>query len=152
MVTARSPWCVGGPRCGAGPLLRVMALALLLFGVLVTHGASMEGAERHLPASATAPVAAPAAQHRDTVADPARPYATDAGDRHGGHEPTHPGDHCASGQPQQNSASAAPSFAASVRAAHGAGDPSADPASAAGAPADGTSPAALRAASVVRRT
>ncbi|MET8830720.1 hypothetical protein ABZX40_10980 [Streptomyces sp. NPDC004610] len=146
MVTARSPWCVGGTRSGAGPLLRVLAPALLLFGVLVTHGASMEGAERHLPASAAVPAAAPGGQHRDTVADPALRYATDAGDRHGGHEPSHPGDHCASGQPQQNSASAAPSFAGSVLASHGVAAPSADR-----APAAGASPAALRAASVVRR-
>ncbi|MCF1593195.1 hypothetical protein [Streptomyces muensis] len=151
MVTAWSPWRIVRTRSGAGPLLRVSALAVLLFGFLVTHGIHAESVQRHLSTSATTPAARQAGGVHHAADEPARLSAADAEDRHGGHGPSHPGEHCASGQPQQGSALASPCSAASVRASSSSQDASTVHGPAAGRPVDGASPAALRAASVVRQ-
>ncbi len=153
MVTAWSPRCIGGSRSGAGPLLRVVALAVLLFGVLVAHGACVESAEGHLSTSAMVLTATPVENTHHAGVDSAPPFVAAADDRQGGggHEPSHSGEQCASGQPQQSAASAMPCFAASVRESSRAGDASAVRVPVAGASVDGASPTALRAASAVRQ-
>ncbi|MFI7407414.1 hypothetical protein ACIBU0_01860 [Streptomyces sp. NPDC049627] len=131
MVTAWSPWRIVRTRSGAGPLVRILALAVILCGVLVTHGVHGESVQGHLSTSATASAALSA--------------------EGGGHAPSQPGEHCVAGQPQQSSLPAPPCGAASVRASTTADDawtvrvPGADGAG------DRASPAALRAASVVRQ-
>jgi hypothetical protein len=108
MVTAWSPWRINRTRTDAGPLLRVLTLAVLLFGVFMTHGGHVEGAKGHLSTSATA-AASSADGVRDAAAEPLLLAATEASDHHGGHVPSQPGEHCASGQPQQGSALVWPS-------------------------------------------
>ncbi|GHH26573.1 hypothetical protein [Streptomyces lanatus] len=140
MVTAWSPWRIGGTRADAGSLPRVLALAVLLFGVLMTHGGHAESADGHLSISATAS-AAPVSSYTAAGAD----------DHRGGHTPAHPGEQCLSGQPQQGSALAAPCSAARVRASTGADDALLPRTPAMSRPVDEASPAALRSASVVRQ-
>jgi hypothetical protein len=132
-------------------LVRVLALAVLLLGFLVTHGVHMESAQGHLSTSATVPTAPSADGVRHAAAEPAPLFAAEPGDHHGGHEPSHPGEHCVSGQPQQGPALASPCFAAAARASSGSHDASTVRGQAAGGPMVGVSPAALRAASVVQR-
>lgn len=151
MVTAWSPWRIVRTRSGAGPLLRVLALAVLLSGFLVTHGIHVEGVQGHLSVSATTPAALQGDGVPHAAGEPARLFAADVDDHHGGHEPSHPGEHCASGQPQQGSALVAPCFAASVRESTRSCDASIMRGPTAGGPMDGASPAALRAVSVVRQ-
>jgi hypothetical protein len=151
MVTARSPWRGVRNRFGAGPLSRVLALAVLLFGVLVTHGVHVESAQGHLSTSAVVPAAPPADGVRHAAVEPARPFAAETDDHHGGHGPSHPGEHCVSGQPQQGSALASPCFTAAVRESSGSCDASTVRGQAAGGPMDGEYPVALRAASVVQQ-
>lgn len=151
MVTARLPWRSVRTRFGAGPLARVLALAVLLFGVLVTHGVHLESARGHLSTSATVPAAPSADGVHHAAVEPAPLLAGEAGDHHGGHAPSHPGEHCVSGQPQQGPALAWPCFAALVRASASSHDATTVRGPAAGGPLDGEPPAALRAASVVRQ-
>ncbi|MFE0252743.1 hypothetical protein [Streptomyces sp. NPDC059010] len=131
MVTAWSPWCVGGTRLGGRPLLRVLAMAALLFGVLMTQCGHMESADGqadgHLSSSATVSAAQP------------------------DDESSHSGEQCLPGQPQQGSVPAAPCFAAWVRQATGVEGASPPRPPAIGRSVDGVSPVALRAASVVRQ-
>jgi hypothetical protein len=135
---------------GAGPLLRVLALAVFLFGVL-THGVYVDSVKGHLSISATA-LAAPSDDGvRHTAVEPAVLFAADADDHRGGHVPPHPGEHCVSGQPQQVSALVSPCCAASVRESTSSHDASAVRGRASGGPMDGGSPVALRAASVVQQ-
>ncbi|OUD00283.1 hypothetical protein CA983_26445 [Streptomyces swartbergensis] len=151
MVTAWSPWRSVRTRSGAGPLPRVLAFAVLLFGVLVTHGVHVESAQGHLSAGATVVVAPSADGGRHAAVEPAPPFAAETGDHHGGHEPSHPGEHCVSGQPQQGSVLVSPCSTAAVRESSGSYDASTVRGPAAGGPMDGASPVALRAASAVRR-
>ncbi|WP_217213848.1 hypothetical protein [Streptomyces sp. AC550_RSS872] len=151
MVTAWSPWRIVRTRSGAGPLLRVLALAVLLSGFLVTHGIHVESVQGHLSTSATTPAALPVDGVHRAADEPARLLTTDADDHHGGHETPHPGEHCASGQPQQGSALVSPCFAASVRESASSYDASIVRGPTAGRPMDGASPVALRAASVVQQ-
>lgn len=151
MVTAWSLRRIVRTRSGAGPLLRVLALAVLLFGFLVTHGVHVESVRGHLSTSATTPAALQADGVHHAAGGPARLFAADADDHHGGHETSHPGEHCASGQPQQGSALVSPCFAASVRESTSAYDDSTVRGPATGRPMDGASPVALRAVSVVRQ-
>ncbi|MGN9761939.1 hypothetical protein [Streptomyces sp. SD31] len=151
MVTAWSPWRIVRTRSGAGPLLRVLALAVLLSGFLVTHGIHVESVQGHLSTSATTPAALQVDGVHHAADEPARLLAADADDHHGGHETPHPGEHCASGQPQQGSALVSPCFAASVRESSGSYDASTVRGPTAGRPMDGVSPVALRAASVVQQ-
>lgn len=151
MVTAWSPWHSVRIRFGAGPLARVPALVVLLFGVLVTHGVHVESAHGHLSTSATVLAASSADGVRDAAVEPAPPLAVETDAHHGGHEPSHPGEHCLSGQPQQGSGLVSPCPTTAVRASSGAFDASTLRGPAVGGPLDGASPVALRAASVVRR-
>lgn len=151
MVTAWSPRRIVRTRSGAGPLLRVLAMAVLLFGVLVTHGVHVESVTGHLSTGATAFTAPPDGGVRHAGVEPTVRSAADADDHHGGHGPSHPGEHCVSGQPQQASALVPPCFAASVRESTGSSHASTVRGPAAGVPMDGESPVALRAASVVRQ-
>ncbi|EFL36537.1 predicted protein [Streptomyces viridochromogenes DSM 40736] len=151
MITAWSPRRIVRARTGAGPLLRVLALAVLLFGVLVTHGVHAESVTGHLSTSATAFAAPSDGGVRHAAVEPAVLSAADAEDHHGGHGPSHPGEHCLSGQPQQASALVSPCLAASVREAASSYDASTVRGPAAGGPMDGESSVALRAASVVRQ-
>ncbi|GAA2217234.1 hypothetical protein GCM10010360_35180 [Streptomyces nogalater] len=151
MVTARSSWRVVRARSAAGPLPHVVALAVLLFGILMAHGVHVDGDRDHLPISTTANAALPADGPRAAILEPVSSFATEHECRHGGHEPWHPGEQCFPGQPQQGSALASPCCAAPVRAST-----SADPAStlrgpAAGRTIDQAYPPAPRAASVVRQ-
>ncbi|WP_369173762.1 hypothetical protein AB5J49_39880 [Streptomyces sp. R28] len=135
MVTARSPWRIVRTRFGAGPLLRVLTLSLCLFGVLVTHGVHGESGNDVPPAAVeTVPLS-----------------AAEADDHRGGHEPSQPGEHCVSGQPQQGPVLVLPCFAASVRESTRADDASALRMTAAGRPIDRASPLALRAALMVQQ-
>ena len=151
MVTAWSPRCMGGSRSGAHPLLRVAALTVLLFGVLVSPGACVESAKGHFSTSAMTPAAAPVEYTRHAAVGSAPRTAAAADDRHGGHEPSHPGEQCASGRPQQSSLSATPCFAAPVRESSRTVDASAVRVPVADASLDGASPTAPRAASAVRQ-
>ena len=151
MVTAWSPWRSVRTRSGAGPLSRVLALAVLLFGVLVTHGVHVASAQGHLSTSATVPAAAPADGVRHAAVEPAPPVAAETDVHHAGHGPSHPGEHCVSGQPQQGSVLASPGSTAAVRGSSRSYDASTVRGPAAGGPMDGASPVALRAASVVQQ-
>ncbi|MEU6914616.1 hypothetical protein [Streptomyces olindensis] len=151
MVTAWSPWRIVRTRSAAGPLLRVLALAVLLAGVLVTHGVHVDSVTGHLSTSATAVTAPSDGGLRHAAVEPAVLSAADTDDHHEGHGPAHPGEHCVSGQPQQAPALASPCCAASVRESTGPYDASTVRGPAAGGPMDGEPPVALRAASVVHR-
>lgn len=151
MVTAWSPWRIVRIRSGAGPLLRVLALAVLLSGVLVTHGVHVESVQGHLSISATTPAALQVDGVHPAADESARLFLADADHHRGGHESSTPGEHCASGQPPQGPALVSPCFAASVREATSSFDASTMRGPAAGGPMDGGSPAALRAASVVQQ-
>ncbi|GAA4325874.1 hypothetical protein GCM10023086_53200 [Streptomyces venetus] len=151
MITAWSPWRIVRTRSGAGPLLRVLAMAVLLFGVLVTHGVHVESVKGHLSAGATAFTAPSDGGVRHAAVAAAVLPAADADDHPGGHGPSHPGEHCVSGAPQQASALASPCFAASVRESTGSYDAATIRGPTAGGPMGGESPVALRAASVVRQ-
>ncbi|MEI5101099.1 hypothetical protein RB200_24280 [Streptomyces sp. PmtG] len=96
----------------AGPPLRLLALAVLLFSVALAHGASPENAGGHLATSAVTASGAPQ-QATDALAALA---TTD--DRHGDHAPAHPSEQCASGQPVPTSAVTAVCLAVSVGQPH----------------------------------
>lgn len=151
MVTAWSPQRMLRARSDAGPLLRVLAVAVLLFGVLLTHGVHVETVAGHLSTSATTSPVPPADDIRHVAAESSPLFAGVSGDHRGGHEPSHPGQECVSGQPQQGSVLASPCFAASVRESTGAEDASALRVSAADLRAGGMSPMAPRAASLVQQ-
>ncbi|MBD0843739.1 hypothetical protein [Streptomyces sp. TRM68416] len=139
MITARSLRRVARTRLDAGSLPRVLALAVLLFGVLLTHGMQGESAGGHFSVHDGV--------HQAAVASVLPQSAVAAADHGGGHDPARHGEHCASGQPQQGPVLVSPCFAASVRESTGTDDTLPPYVSAAGA----ASPVALRAASVVRQ-
>jgi hypothetical protein len=151
MVTAWTPWRAVRTRPDAGPLLRVLALVVLLFGVFMAHGGHVESAKGHLSTSATASVALSAHGVRHAAVEPVQLFAAEADDHHGGHEPSHRGEQCLASQPQQGSALVWPCFAASVRESTSADEASTVRGPVAGGPIDGAPPAALRAASVVQQ-
>ncbi|MDX3458644.1 hypothetical protein PV396_43125 [Streptomyces sp. ME02-8801-2C] len=94
---------------------RVLALAVLLFGVLFAHGVHAEGIKGHLSTSATAALADPAETgHQATEERTALPVVATDG-QPDGHGSPHPAEHCASGQPQQGTTMMSPCFALSVR-------------------------------------
>ncbi|MDQ0753296.1 hypothetical protein QF034_007527 [Streptomyces africanus] len=93
-------------RASAGPLLRVLAMVVLLFGVLSAHGLSAESAAGHLVTGAVAPVA--------PLDEQAAPRLVAIGEPGDGHGPSHTGEHCVSGQPQQGPVLTPPCFAQSV--------------------------------------
>ncbi|AZQ40238.1 hypothetical protein EJ357_03945 [Streptomyces cyaneochromogenes] len=151
MVTARTAWRMVRTPSDVGPLPRVLALAVLLFGVLVTHAVHVESVSGHLVTSAAAPAAFSDDDVRGVAAEFGPLSAAAADDHQGGHEASHPGEQCASGQPQQGSGVVPPCFAASVRESTGSDDAAAVRVSAADGPMDRASSGALRAASVVQQ-
>ncbi|WP_086560863.1 hypothetical protein [Streptomyces africanus] len=108
MITAWSLPRLVRARASAGPLLRVLAMVVLLFGIVSAHGLSAEGTEGHLATSAVAPVAPP---HEQTA-----PRLVAIGEPGEGHGSSHTGEHCVSGQPQQGPVLTPPCFAQSVAA------------------------------------
>lgn len=89
-------------------------MAVLLSGIVFTHGLSAESAEGHLVTSAVTP-AAPA--HEEDLSAggkraASRPAAID--DPGEGHGSSHQSEHCLSGQPQQGPVLTPPCFAVSV--------------------------------------
>lgn len=114
MITAWSPRRIARNRVSAG-LPRVLALAVLLFGVLFAHGVHAEGIKGHLSTSAAAAPADPAENGRQATEErTAFPVVATDGHRDG-HGSSHPAQHCASGQPQQGTTMMSPCFAVSVR-------------------------------------
>ncbi|GAA0942556.1 hypothetical protein GCM10009575_058950 [Streptomyces rhizosphaericus] len=116
MVTA---WLRSGmlrPR-SAGPL-RLLWLAVLVLGVLVTHGASAESAQGHAMVGTTAPAHASAVMQEGHTSGAggggavasASPDAAAADGQHEGDGSPHPAEGCVSGQPQQDLYLAAPSL------------------------------------------
>ncbi|WP_215452297.1 hypothetical protein [Streptomyces sp. ATCC 21386] len=115
-------------RALAGPLLRVLGLAVVLFAVALTHGATPDSAGGHGTTSAVTPAAgttglpphgadvpstvSPATAVEALVAPPADPHDRPAG--HGDHGVGNPVEHCAAAQPQQGPSLAQPRFAVSV--------------------------------------
>ena len=101
-------------RASAGPLLRVLAIAVLLFGVVFTHSVNVEGVKGHLVTSATVPAAVlPEEPH--AIADPqALPRPAAMAEPQEDHGSSHPSEHCVSGQPQQGPVLTPPCFAVSV--------------------------------------
>ncbi|MBZ3901358.1 hypothetical protein [Streptomyces griseiscabiei] len=108
-------------RVLAGPLLRVLGLAAVLFAVVLTHGAAPENHVGHgVTGTAAHGTATPEHALPGAVADLVDPAAVlFVGPRHGHgeHGPGGPAEHCAPAQPQQGPALAQPRFAASVREA-----------------------------------
>jgi hypothetical protein len=101
-------------RVSAGPLLRVSAMAVLLFGVVFTHGLSAESIKGHLVTSAVAPAAAAHEEVLAAAGERAVSRLTVMGDPGDGHGSWHPSEHCVSGQPQQGPVLTPPCFAVSV--------------------------------------
>ncbi|GCB44005.1 hypothetical protein SNL152K_1290 [Streptomyces sp. NL15-2K] len=102
----------------------MLAMAVLLFGVVFTHGLHGESVKGHLATSAAAPaLVSPvhvspvhvSLQEAHGVTDTealSRPAAMGA--PHEGHGPSHPSEHCLSGQPPQGPVVTPPCFAAAV--------------------------------------
>ncbi|MFI2372159.1 hypothetical protein [Streptomyces sp. NPDC018833] len=98
-----------------GSLLRVLAMAVLLLGVVITHSVYAESAKGHMPTSVTSSGALPDMEAREGAKDQSPHRMAAADDHHDGHGPSHSGHHCASGQLPHGSIVALPCFAASVR-------------------------------------
>lgn len=119
-------------RALAGPLLRVLGLAVVLFAVALTHGAAPESAGGHGVTSAVTSVtgtpehplpggSVPSVASAVTAVTAAGPFVGPlagpfAGPHHGhgDHGTGGPAEHCASAQPQQGPVFAQPRFAVSV--------------------------------------
>ncbi|MGW0708458.1 hypothetical protein ACWD4G_21315 [Streptomyces sp. NPDC002643] len=112
-------------RATAGPLLRLLGLAVVLFAVALTHGATPESAGGHLVTSTVAPPPTTSTEgpsdHVDAhsvappspVVAPAERYFGPCGN-HGDGTSGHPDDHCAVAQPHPGPSLAQPRFAVSV--------------------------------------
>ncbi|MEU1920689.1 hypothetical protein ABZ742_11015 [Streptomyces albogriseolus] len=98
-----------------GSLLRVLTLAVLLFGVVITHGVPAESAKGHMPTSVTSSGALPNMDAREDAKDQSTHRMAAAEDHHDGHGPSHSSQHCTSGQLPHGSIVASSCFAASVR-------------------------------------
>jgi hypothetical protein len=114
MITAWSLPRMVRARASAGPLLRVLGLAALLFGVVFTHGVNVEGVKGHLVTSSAASATALVDDVRDATDTQVPSPVVATGDRHGDHGSSHPSEHCVSGQPHQGPLLAPPCFAAST--------------------------------------
>ncbi|MFF9774432.1 hypothetical protein ACF1HJ_12325 [Streptomyces sp. NPDC013978] len=115
-------------RVLAGPLLRLLGLAVVLFAVALAHGATPHSAGGHGTTGAVTRATGPSEvpPHRGDV-PPTASLATAAGalagtsadghdgsTDHGGHGVGSPAEHCASAQPQQGPALAQPRLAVSI--------------------------------------
>lgn len=123
MITAWSPTHLVRARASAGPLLRVLAMAVLLFGVLLAHGPygphvpHVESVRGHLVTSAPVPAYVSSDGGHGVLhltATQVLAQRAEMGEPQGGHGPAHQGEHCVSGQPQQGPVLTPPCFAASV--------------------------------------
>ncbi|AZP22320.1 hypothetical protein ACIGMX_04415 [Streptomyces aquilus] len=114
MITAWSLLCVPRVRVAAGPLLRVSALAVLLFGIVFTHGLHAESAEGHLVTGVTESAAATVAANVGVADEQSVSRSAAIGEPREGHGSSHPNEHCVSGQPQQGPVLTPPFFAVSV--------------------------------------
>ncbi len=105
-------------RVSAGSLLRVSAMAVLLFGVVFTHGMSAESVTGHLVTSAAAPAATAHERALEAKAECEGQRAVSRlvaiGDSDDGHGSSHPSEQCVSGQPQQGPVLPPPCCAVSV--------------------------------------
>lgn len=120
MITAWSLPRLVRARASAGPLLRVLAMVVLLLGILSAHGVSAESTGGHLVTSAAAPVAV---LHEEILAaedEQAAPRAVAIDEPGGGHGSSHTSEHCVSGQPQQGPVLTPPCFTVSVAESTGA--------------------------------
>ncbi|KOV86998.1 hypothetical protein ADL01_05195 [Streptomyces sp. NRRL WC-3618] len=113
MVTAWSPWRTARARFHSGPV-RVLTFAVLLLGLLLAHGATVESAKGHLSTSAVVALGGPV-EAGHGVAGVRGAFLAVVTDGHMDHDFQNPGEHCASGQSQQASTGASPCFAVSVR-------------------------------------
>lgn len=113
-------------RAVAGPWLRVLAMAGLLFGVVFTHGLHAESVNGLLVTSATVPAnVSPDGVLDITATRVLSPHAeAEMGEPRGGHGPAHQSEHCVSGQPQQGPVLTPPCFAVSVSESAAIGSPS----------------------------
>ncbi|MCX4905428.1 hypothetical protein [Streptomyces sp. NBC_00878] len=130
MITAWLPPRMARARVSAGPSLRVLAMAVLLFGVVIGfvfgHGLHVESVEGHPATSAAEPVHEVAEEALDAT-DPqvlSRPAAMGKPDD--GYGSSHPGQHCVSGQPPQGPVVTPPCFAVSVGESSAVGPASAE--------------------------
>ncbi|MEV6406081.1 hypothetical protein AB0M58_24460 [Streptomyces bobili] len=92
----------------------MLALAVLLFGVVFTHGLHAESVKGHLVTSAAASAHTSSEGAFDVTGTQVLSQRAAIAERHGGHEPAHQGEHCIPGQPQQGPVLTPPCFAASV--------------------------------------
>ncbi|WLW50428.1 hypothetical protein [Streptomyces sp. YU58] len=113
MITAWSLPRIVRTRVSAGPLLRVVGLAVLLFGVVFTHAVNVESAKGHMVTSAAAPASALPDEARDATDTQAMPRLVAAGGGHDHHGSSHPGEQCLSAPPHPGPVLTPPCFAAS---------------------------------------
>lgn len=92
----------------------MLALAVLLFGVVFTHGLHAESNKGHLVTREAAPTHTSPQGAFDVTDTQVLSQRAATAERHGGHEPAHQGEHCIPGQPQQGPVLTPPCFAASV--------------------------------------
>ncbi|WP_405522230.1 hypothetical protein OG426_03480 [Streptomyces canus] len=92
----------------------MLAMAVLLFGVVFTHGLHVESVKGYLVTSAAAPAQVPSEGAFDATGTQVLFQRGAIGERHGGHAPAHQGEHCVSVQPQQGPVLTPPCFAESV--------------------------------------
>lgn len=87
-------------RASAGLLPRVLLMAVLLFGVVFTHGLHAESVQGHLVTSATAPAHVSSGGVPDITDLQVLVPRAATSEPHGGRGPAHQGEHCVSGQLQ----------------------------------------------------
>ncbi|MFC9913970.1 hypothetical protein [Streptomyces sp. NPDC059862] len=114
MITAWSLPRIVQARASAGPLLRVLGLAVLLFGVVFTHAVNVESVQGHMVTSAVAPAAMSPDDAHDATDTQVLSRLVAAGGGHDDHGSSHPGEQCLSVQPHLGQVLTPPCFAASV--------------------------------------
>lgn len=114
MITAWSPPRMLWARAAAGRLLRVLGLAVLLFGVVFTHGLHAEGVPGHSVTSSAVPSTVLFVEPHDASGTQASSGLVATGDGRDDHGSSYPGEHCVAGQPLPGPVVAAPCFAAST--------------------------------------
>jgi hypothetical protein len=114
MITAWSLPRIVHARASAGTLLRVLGLAVLLFGVVFTHAVNVESVKGHMVTSAVAPAAVSPEDAHDATDTQVLSRLVAAGGGHHDHGSSHPGEHCQSAQPHLGQVLTPPCFAASV--------------------------------------
>lgn len=113
MVTASSPWCVSRVRVLAG-LPRMLIVAMVLFGVVFTHGIKTESIKGYLSTTAAVALTDQAVAYGTAKARAPFPVIETDG-QHDDPGSAHSAEHCASTQPQHGSAGTPACLAGSVR-------------------------------------